>query len=138
VTFSAENTEVYSSENKQQVGTNEIILIPTFTRVAASDDVYALNVGNARDGYAEGSVFIRNSREVRPFEVYTNHMRVGGARPRFIPVNATTNNETVGIRDNLQFDNLQFDNWYSVDGRQLQGEPKTKGVYIQRGKKVVR
>ena len=137
VTFSAENTEVYSSENKQQVGTNEIILIPTFTRVAASDDVYALNVGNARDGYAEGSVFIRNSREVRPFEVYTNHMRVGGARPRFIPVNATTNNETVGIKD-IEHSTMNNEQWYSVDGRQLQGEPKTKGVYIQRGKKVVR
>ena len=137
VTFSAENTEVYSSENKQQVGTNEIILIPTFTRVAASDDVYALNVGNARDGYAEGSVFIRNSREVRPFEVYTNHMRVGGARPRFIPVNATTNNETVGIKD-IEHSTMNNEQWYSVDGRQLQGEPKTKGVYIQKGKKVVR
>ena len=137
VTFSAENTEVYSSENKQQVGTNEIILIPTFTRVAASDDVYALNVGNARDGYAEGSVFIRNSREVRPFEVYTNHMRVGGARPRFIPVNATTNNETVGIKD-IEHSTMNNEQWYSVDGRQLQGEPKTKGVYIQKGKKIIK
>ena len=137
VTFSAENTEVYSSENKQQVGTNEIILIPTFTRVAASDDVYALNVGNARDGYAEGSVFIRNSREVRPFEVYTNHMRVGGARPRFIPVNATTNNETVGIKD-IEHSTMNNEQWYSVDGRQLQGEPKTKGVYIHKGKKIIK
>ena len=27
--------------------------------------------------------------------------------------------------------------WYTLDGRQLDGQPKAKGVYINRGKKVV-
>ncbi|MBQ4485254.1 MAG: hypothetical protein II934_09705 [Prevotella sp.] len=30
------------------------------------------------------------------------------------------------------------DSWYSIDGRKLQGEPKQKGIYIHRGKKMVK
>ena len=95
-------------------------------------------MGQARERYAEGSVFARDLRDVRPFEAYTTHGERNGARPNFIRIAAQPNNESVGIKDNLQFDNLQFDNWYSIDGRQIQGEPQRKGVYIQKGKKVVR
>jgi hypothetical protein len=27
--------------------------------------------------------------------------------------------------------------WYDLEGRKLQGQPKQKGVYISKGKKVV-
>ena len=30
------------------------------------------------------------------------------------------------------------DSWYSIDGRKLQGEPTQKGIYIHRGKKMVK
>lgn len=30
------------------------------------------------------------------------------------------------------------DSWYSIDGRKFQGEPKQKGIYIHRGKKMVK
>jgi hypothetical protein len=133
VTFSAENVEVPRTEFGRYA-TNEIQLVPTFTRVAASDSVYALNVSNARDGYAEGSVFIRNSREVRPFEVYSNHL-TNGVRPRFIPVNAKVNMEDTGI-DNVEMDAPEGD-WYTIEGYKMQSEPKRKGVYIQNGKKRV-
>ncbi len=33
--------------------------------------------------------------------------------------------------------NVQSDSWYSLDGRKLNGEPKTKGIYIKNGKKTV-
>ena len=33
--------------------------------------------------------------------------------------------------------NVQSDSWYSLDGRKLNGEPKTKGIYIRNGKKTV-
>ena len=29
------------------------------------------------------------------------------------------------------------DAWYTLDGRKLQGEPTTKGVYVKNGKIVV-
>lgn len=33
--------------------------------------------------------------------------------------------------------NVQSNSWYSLDGRKLNGEPKTKGIYIRNGKKTV-
>ena len=32
---------------------------------------------------------------------------------------------------------LTIDRWYDLEGRKLQGQPKQKGVYISKGKKVV-
>ena len=48
---------------------------------------------------------------------------------------------TVGTATGIHsIDNSQLiiDNWYSVDGVKLSGEPTKKGVYIVKGKKVVR
>ena len=33
--------------------------------------------------------------------------------------------------------NVQSNSWYSLDGRKLNGEPKTKGIYIKNGKKTI-
>ena len=140
VTFSASNTTVPATPPSEEmmVVRDNIIMMPTFQYIPQNEYIYAVNVGQARERYAEGSVFARDLRDVRPFEAYTTHGERNGARPNFIRIAAQPNNETVGIKDNLQFDNLHFDNWYSIDGRQIQGEPQRKGVYIQKGKKVVR
>ena len=140
VTFSASNTTVPATPTLEEmmVVRDNIIMMPTFQYIPQNEYVYAVNVGQARERYAEGSVFARDLRDVRPFEAYTTHGERNGARPNFIRIAAQPSNESVGIKDNLQFDNLQFDNWYSIDGRQIQGEPQRKGVYIQKGKKVVR
>ena len=140
VSFSASNTTVPATPplEEMMVVRDNIIMMPTFQYIPQNEYIYAVNVGQARDRYAEGSVFARDLRDVRPFEAYTTHGERNGARPNFIRIAAQPNNETVGIKDNLQFDNLQFDNWYSIDGRQIQGEPQRKGVYIQKGKKVIK
>lgn len=134
VTFAAENVIMLETDYIGY-GTGEIMLYPNFSVVDTTwEDVYALNVNDAREGWAEGSVFIRNYREVRPFEVYTMHLR-NGARPRYIPVNSQTNGNTTGI-NTIEADSANG-TWYSIDGRQLQSEPKTKGVYINNGRKKV-
>ena len=138
VTFSAENTTVPATPDPYDmiVTRGDITMIPAFQSVEKNEVVYAINVGQALDRYAEGSVFARDLREVRPFEAVTVHEPINGARPNYIRVAAQPSNESVGIRD---IDNdSSVGAWYSVDGRQLQGEPKTKGVYIQKGKKIIK
>ena len=46
--------------------------------------------------------------------------------------------ETTGIM-NVQCSmfNVQSDNWYSLDGRKLAGKPAQKGLYINKGVKIV-
>ena len=136
VTFSATNTEVYETpdfsflENEPNMS---LMTIPAFQRKAQSNNIYAINVGQARGNYAEGSVFERGLREVRPFEVYTVH-HGQGARPRYIPI-TSQGNEPTGI-ETLEGDSTK-DSWYSLDGRQMQGKPKAKGIYIKNKKKFV-
>ena len=136
VTFSATNTEVYETPDFS-ILENEpnwpLMTVPAFQRKAQSDSIYAITVGQARGNYAEGSVFEKGLREVRPFEIYTVH-HGQGARPRFIPITAQ-GNESTGI-ESIE-NNPAESSWYSLDGRKMQGQPKTKGVYIQNGKKVV-
>ena len=136
VTFSASNTTVPATPplEEMMVVRDNIIMMPTFQYIPQNEYVYAVNVGQARERYAEGSVFARDLRDVRPFEAYTTHGERNGARPNFIRIAAQPSNESVGIRD-IKTDSAESA-WYSIDGRKLQGEPQRKGVYIQKGKKI--
>jgi len=137
VTFSATNSEVYETpdfsfmENEPNM---PLMTIPVFQRKAQSDSIYAINVGQARGSYAEGSVFERGLREVRPFEIYTVH-HGQGARPRYVPISTQAQNDITGIKT-IEIDEAEG-TWYSLDGRQMQSQPQRKGVYLQKGKKVV-
>ena len=137
VTFSATNSEVYETpdfsfmENEPNM---PLMTIPVFQRKAQSDSIYAINVGQARGSYAEGSVFERGLRDVRPFEVYTVH-HGQGARPHYIPISTQAKNDITGIKT-IEIGEAES-TWYSLDGRQMQSQPQRKGVYLQKGKKVV-
>ncbi len=38
---------------------------------------------------------------------------------------------------NMETGEVSFDGWYDMDGRKLDGKPRTKGIYIKNGKKIV-
>ena len=38
---------------------------------------------------------------------------------------------------NMETGEVSFDGWYDMDGRKLDGKPRTKGIYINNGRKVV-
>jgi len=112
-----------------------IILMPNFLRNDATPYYYVLNVGEARDGHPEGSVFEVNYREVLPFQAFTYHE--GGQNPsRFISLDELMEG-TTGIETIEQPQWSGAEQWWSIDGRKLNGKPSQKGVYIRNGKKVV-
>ena len=134
VTFSAENATVAVTEPVMDESA-DYIMAPVFQRMAASEDIYALNVGDERNGHPEGSIFERNYREVRPFEAYTLHQGTGPA-PQYFALGdlTTTSLETVqSSKIKVQSEN----EWYTLDGRKLQNAPTAKGLYILNGNKVI-
>ena len=141
VTFSAENATVPVSDNTAIWSADGTIgMMSTYLRIEPSEHFYALNVGNAMEGYAEGSVFVQNLRDVKPFEVYTFHepSRNEGAGARFISVSSLFGGEgTTGIIDIMKAIEPNGETWYDMNGRRLQSKPSRKGVYIKNGKKVV-
>lgn len=136
VTFSAENATVPVTE-PVSVETPDYTLIPAFQCVYLGHSAYALNVGAEYEGHPEGSVFVYNYREVRPFEAYTLHTNNSQPAPPYFIV-GDMGGDTTGIDATLvNSERVNSEAWYTLDGRKLQGKPTQKGVYITNGKKVI-
>ena len=135
VTFSASNVTVPVTSAQTSSGAG-VTLRAAFQQVAQGSGVYALNVGEARGEYPEGSVFEQNYRGIRPFQAYTNH----NSGTRFIALMSLGlgGDDTTGIDAMIMNDDERNnDSWYSLDGRRLDSKPTKKGVYINSGKKIV-
>jgi len=136
VTFSAQNASVPATvTNTLALADSSIVMVPAMQRKERSSAVWALNVGEVRGQYFEGSVFERDYRTVRPFEAYTVHRQENGQpAPRYVPIQ-----EIAGVTgiETIDREPLTLNQWYDMQGRKLQGQPKQKGVYISKGKKVV-
>ena len=147
VTFASENVTVPETQmTVAALADSSVVLHPTMQRVAQSASVYALNVGEPRGSYLEGSVFERDLRDVRPFECYTEH-RGGTGGSRFITLGDMSGGNAMGI-DDLQIFDLPICDLpiYNVAGQMVNRKSEAgtsvnsklpKGVYIQRGRKVV-
>ena len=137
VTFSSANVTVPVTEARTlSLADSTIMMASTMQRLNRSSRYYALNVGEVRGQYLEGSVFERDYREIRPFEAYTIHNAAGPA-PRFVPV-LDMNGDATGIEDvRWQMSDGRSDLWYDLSGRRLQQKPTQKGVYLYDGRKVI-
>ena len=135
VTFSASNVTVPVTSAQTSSGAG-VTLRAAFQQVAQGSGVYALNVGEARGEYPEGSVFEQNYRGIRPFQAYTNH----NSGTRFITLMSLGlgGDDATGI-ETIETDEADDSNaiWYSLDARRLDSKPTKKGVYIRSGKKIV-
>ena len=136
VTFSAQNIDVPATTAKVlALADSSIVMVPAMQRQSRSSSVWALNVGEVRGQYFEGSVFERDYRTVRPFEAYTVHRQENGQpAPRYVPIQ-----EIAGVTgiETIDREPLTLNQWYDMQGRKLEGKPARKGVYISNGKKVV-
>lgn len=136
VTFSAQNIDVPATTTKVlALADSSIVMVPAMQRQSRSSSVWALNVGEVRGQYFEGSVFERDYRTVRPFEAYTIHRQENGQpAPRYVPIQ-----EIAGVTgiETIDREPLTQNQWYDMQGRKLEDKPARKGVYISNGKKVV-
>ena len=138
ITFSAENTTVPATPELEEmvVLRGDIAMMPNYRYIPQNEYIYAINVGQPRERYAEGSVFTRNLRDIRPFEAYTTHADVKCERPNNIRIAPQPKYDITGIKT-LESDAAEEGPWYSLDGRQMQTQPTRKGVYIQKGKVII-
>ena len=141
VTFSAENITV------PKTPTFNGTFLPAFSIVAKSSSVYALNVNNRYIRYSgsekPGSIFIRDLRDVRPFEAYLT----GNFTRGIIEINF--DNGTTDILDVLlSTDDSQEMTIHTLSGQQIIRTTQhdfdsvwpqlPKGVYIVNGKKMIK
>ena len=143
VTFSAQQAKVEVTQPKTATDSRGNTLIPAYQTVARSAAVFALNVGEQRDEYAPGSVFLADYRDVRPFEVY---MPQAADSRRAMALQELMNGELTGIIDYAATNNsTRVVKVYTLSGTLVmsgQSEDEVvkhlpKGVYIINGKKTI-
>jgi hypothetical protein len=149
IVFSASNVTVHTSDNLVSSKRGHRNFVPNYQNTDRSSDIYALNVNNlwstnTDSDLAEGSAFIRDSRQVRPFEAYMT-IDSGGGTTRSISI--FDDDDTTGIM-NLPLACKNKDGVirvYSLSGMLLkQGKDEKilndlpKGVYVVNGKKIIK
>ena len=139
VTFSANNVVVPMTEQREMSGNNRM-LIPTTMRVAQSPSVYAINRNASYENNPEGSIFVADYREVRPFEAYVEH--TNGAR--FISLDDLSEGDVTNIQAIHDIASADVVKVYNLSGvllktgkRQEVMSQLPKGIYIVNGVKVV-
>ena len=138
VTFSAENAAVPKTPSFSGK------FLPAFAPVAKSDAIMALNNSNYSSGYEPGSHFVKDLRDVHPFEAYI----IGNSSSRGV-IEINLEDGTTDIDDILlSADDTQEITIHSLSGQQVartiqrnfdqiwNGLPK--GVYIVNGKKYIK
>ena len=148
IVFSASNVEVKESDEVTNSRYGHRIFVPSYQHQKSSSDIYALNVNNSIYTYTEtdpveGSAFIRELRDVGPFEAY---MMIEGNASSTRCLSIFGDDETTGITDlPLSTDHNRNNKAYTLSGRlikqckddkDMQNLPK--GVYIVNGKKVIK
>ncbi|MCR4920055.1 MAG: chitobiase/beta-hexosaminidase C-terminal domain-containing protein [Prevotella sp.] len=130
VTFAATNVDVpvttQITDHKDGAS-----FIPVYERIDAAQQVYALNVGEAWNGHAEGSVFVSDLRDVRPFQAYRT---TTVTNVPFMSIADDLEDGTQGITDLLQTP-VDTQHYYNLQGIPVQHPGK--GVYIKGGKKTI-
>lgn len=136
IEFVGNNVEVKASDNKTTGRNGNKRFVANYQNKKASKEIYAMNVNNLwcqnTDTEREGSVFIRNLRDVHPFEAY---MTLEGSNAPWM-ISVFDNNVPTNIVEIERMRNVGNEEWYDLQGRKLQGEPTKQGIYIYKGKKV--
>ena len=144
VTFSAENVEVKQSDNVQTATYSDRTFVPNYTIKENNDGYFALNVNNEYEVYQggenEGSRFIRNLRQIHPFEAYMT----SSANTRSIVIfdGMDTTTSLKGIKE---ITGEQVVRVYDLSGKLLRigssldsvREELPAGIYIVNNRKIV-
>ena len=136
ITFSAANAAVPVTA-PQQATAGAKTLHANFTAQAASDDIFAINIGDPYDDtHPEGSIFLSARRAVRPFEAYTTTTASG---VRFIELFDDEADGIMEIECAQRSISDQSSNGYDLSGRRIaDGQHRRqlphKRLIINRGK----
>ena len=144
VIFSAENVKVSQSDNIQISSYSDRTFVPNFATKESNDGCFALNVNNDYEIYQggenEGSRFIRNLRQIHPFEAYMTSSSNTRSIGIFDDMNTTTS-----LKGIAEITGEQVIRVYDLSGKLLKigcspdniRQELPAGVYIINNRKVV-
>lgn len=120
-----------------------VTFTPNFQSRATEGDVLALNMEQYGE-YAPGSIFVNDSRTIRPFEAYATSIGMSRALIRMADLGSRSGfGDTTGIVE-CELDDSDIVKVYNLSGMLIRQASKsdalqglTKGVYIVNGKRII-
>ena len=138
VTFSSENIEVpRTPDSDDLVVGRQKYFIPNLSRQPNGQNQFCINSYQTYAAKPEGSIFVRNLRDVRPFESYFRYPAGAAVKEWFGVLEEITDgicemmNEKLGIKTGSGA-------VYDLSGRRIAAQQLSRGIYIQSGKKVIK
>jgi hypothetical protein len=80
--------------------------------------------------------YSKNPRTLHTFRCHF-YVSSGSDKARDFELNFD-DGEITSTTDTEMVVEFKLDNWYTLDGKKLDGEPTEKGIYIYKGKKVIK
>ena len=80
--------------------------------------------------------YSKNPRTLHTFRCHF-YVSSGSDKARDFELNFD-DGEITSVTDKEMVVKFKLDNWYTLDGKKLDGEPTEKGIYIYKGKKVIK
>jgi hypothetical protein len=114
VTFSADNVEIAPTVIEPATYGLRLEMVPVMQKIAKADTVYALNIGGENDE-SPGSVFVRNSRDVQPFQCYIALNDMGNA-PRLLSLQELLTDTSTDLGTLLHKEEKQNKDTYDLRG----------------------
>ncbi len=134
VTLSATNVTVLPTTDMEHEVGNGYVMLGSYEDITADSHVYALNDEEyTTDGeiYMASSIFVADSRDIRPFEAYVYTTNAG--RAPYLRIGKETTGVVLSTVNGQQTTEI-----YDLTGRKVLNTENLKdGVYIVIGKKVV-
>ena len=117
-------------------GLEEVQMVGSFSPVAVTaDDKSILFLGDANTLYY--STIDRDIRSCRAYFSVPYIKNNAGAKARAFAL-SFDGEETTGILEvSANSNEVKDDAWYSLDGVRLSGKPSQRGMYINKGKKIL-
>ena len=132
VTISNSTAQTLASET---AGLETIQMVGTYSPVSVTaNDKSILFLGDANTLY-----YSSTDRQIRSCRAYFSVPYINGhaaAKARSFVLNFG-GNETTGILEVSANNDVKDDIWYSLDGVRLNGKPTQRGMYINKGKKIL-
>ncbi|GJG28441.1 hypothetical protein PRRU23_21410 [Segatella bryantii] len=132
VTLSNSTAQTLASET---AGLETIQMVGTYSPVSVTaNDKSILFLGDANTLY-----YSSTDRQIRSCRAYFSVPYINGhtaAKARSFVLNFG-GNETTGILEVSENNDVKDDIWYSLDGVRLNGKPTQRGMYINKGKKIL-
>lgn len=103
----------------------------------SSSDLIAIGKGETVDGHDDGTLYYKDGASIQSGDTLTIYLDCSEGIGNIKLTTSLKKAQTTGIKD-ISSIPTNGEKWYSLDGKCLPAQPKSHGIFIHNGKKIVK